>query len=110
MHRKLCKYMLNVKVSTNNYAVYNELGRYPLVIEIQYRIVKYWSTLLQKSNNNCIPCGVYSSMEETMKRDGHNVLWISNLKCLLESFCRSVAFPQLVNFKLFLPLFKQFER
>ena len=49
MHRKFCKYMLNVKISTNNYAVYYELGRYPLIVERQCRIVKYWSTLLQNS-------------------------------------------------------------
>ena len=41
VHRKFCKYLLNVKTSTNNYAVYNELGRYPLVIERYIRIVKY---------------------------------------------------------------------
>ena len=109
VHRKFCKYMLNVKISTNNYAVYNEIGRYPLIIERQCRIVKYWSTLLQKSANNCILRGVYSSMEETMKSDGQNVLWLSKLKCLLENtgFAEVWLFPQSVNFKLFLPLLKQ---
>ena len=29
VHRKFLKYILNVKTSTNNYAVYKELGRYP---------------------------------------------------------------------------------
>ena len=49
VHRKFCKYMLNVKISTNKYAVYNELGRYPLIIERHVRIVKYWLSLLHKS-------------------------------------------------------------
>ena len=57
-----CKYMFNVKISTNNYAMYNELGRYPLIVQRQCKIVKFRSTLLQKSTNNCILRGVYSSL------------------------------------------------
>ena len=32
IHRKFLKHSLHVKKSTNNYAVYKELGRYPLII------------------------------------------------------------------------------
>ena len=39
--RKFLKYILNVKTTTNNCAVYKELGRYPLSIERQLRIMKY---------------------------------------------------------------------
>ena len=48
-------------------------------------------------------------MEETIKSDGQNVLWIYKLKCLLEStdFAEVWLFPHSVNFKLFLPLLKQ---
>ena len=101
--------MLNVKISTNNYAVYYELGRCPLIVEMQCRIVKYWSTLLQKSKNNCILKSVYSSMEETMEGDSQNMLWISKLKCLLESigFAEVWLYPRSVDFKLFLPKLKQ---
>ena len=35
IHRKFLKYILHVKISTNNYAVYKEMGRYPLIIERQ---------------------------------------------------------------------------
>ena len=35
VHRKFCKRILNVKLSTNNYALYTELGRHPLFIERQ---------------------------------------------------------------------------
>ena len=41
VHRKFCKRILNVKLSTNYYALYTELGRYPLFIERQLRIIKY---------------------------------------------------------------------
>ena len=89
--------------------MYYELGRYPLIVQRQCKIVKYWSTLLQKSTNNCILRGVNSSMAETMKSNGQNVLWLSKIKCLLEStgFAEVWLFPQSINFKLFLSIFKQ---
>ena len=33
VHRKFCKYIINVKQTTNNYALYSEVRRYPLSIE-----------------------------------------------------------------------------
>ena len=30
IHRKLCKWLLNVKISTNSLALYAEVGRFPL--------------------------------------------------------------------------------
>ena len=48
-------------------------------------------------------------MEETMEGDSQNMLWISKLKCLLESigFAEVWLYPRSVDFKLFLPKFKQ---
>lgn len=69
VHRKYCKYILNVKASTNNYALYCELGRYPLIIERKIRIVKYWFKLLQKSEDNCIINAVYKCMYQDIEAD-----------------------------------------
>ena len=80
VHRKFCKYMLNVKISTNNYAVYNELGRYPLIIERHVRIVKYWFSLLHKSRKNCILNAVYVSMETDMQGDDQNIYGFQSSK------------------------------
>ena len=41
VQRKFCKWMLNVKQSTNNLAIVSELGRFPMCIERKIRIVKY---------------------------------------------------------------------
>ena len=62
IHRKFLKYILNVKIQTNNYAVYKELGRHPLIIERHVRIIKYWFKLVDVSNTNCILNAVYNSM------------------------------------------------
>jgi len=41
-HKKFCKYVLNVKRSTNYFAIYGELGRFSLIIEGHIQIVKYF--------------------------------------------------------------------
>ena len=42
VHRKYLKRILGVKLSTNNHAIYGELGRYPLYITRYVRIAKYF--------------------------------------------------------------------
>ena len=46
-----CKNLLVVKQYTTNVVIYFELGRYPLIYNRMYRILKYWLKLL--STNNC---------------------------------------------------------
>ena len=48
VHRKFCKRLLGVKNSTNNLAVYSELGRFPLYIKRHTRIIKYWLQLFNE--------------------------------------------------------------
>ena len=109
VHPKFCIYMLNVKISTTNYAVYNELGRYQLIVERHISIVKYWFSLLQKSKNNCVLNAIYPSMEANLENDTQSVLWLSKLKCLLEGndFAKVWYYPHSVDSKLFIPLFKR---
>ena len=49
VHRKFCKWFLNVKMSTNNLSLYAELGRFPLSIARHTRIIKYWLSLYQQN-------------------------------------------------------------
>jgi hypothetical protein len=46
VHLKYCKLLLNLKFSTPNCMIYGELGRYPLYIDIQQRMVSYWIKLI----------------------------------------------------------------
>jgi hypothetical protein len=43
---KFCKNLLHVKNSTQNNFIYGELERYPLSIQRQIRITKYWSDIV----------------------------------------------------------------
>ena len=54
VQRKFCKWLLNVKMSTNSLSLYSELGRYPLFIEKNIRIVKYFLKLYGVKQHNCI--------------------------------------------------------
>lgn len=45
VYRKFLKWLLNVKMSTTGSAVYGELGRFPLYIGREIRIVKYYIKL-----------------------------------------------------------------
>ena len=46
VHRKFCKWLLNVKPSSSNVAIYGELGRLHLFVGRQIRIVKYWLKII----------------------------------------------------------------
>ena len=54
VHRKFCKWLINVKISTNNLSLAGELGRFPLFIGRHIRIIKYWLNLHNTKNVNCI--------------------------------------------------------
>ena len=45
VHRKFCKWLTNVKMTTNNLSLAGDFGRFPLFIERQIRIIKYWLNL-----------------------------------------------------------------
>ena len=49
VHLRFCKKILKVRQTTSNYMVYGELGRYPLNIHINVRMIVFWLEL--KSSN-----------------------------------------------------------
>ena len=49
---KFLKFILNNKKSTSNCIVYGETGTLPLKIDVQSRIVTYWSKLVQPKTEN----------------------------------------------------------
>lgn len=109
IHRKFCKRILNVKLSTNNYALYMELGRYPLIIGRQLRIIKYWFKIANNTNSNCILKSVYRQMLYSTENEQNNNVWTSKVKNLLQrnGFAEVWQYPNSVDVKLFLPILKQ---
>jgi hypothetical protein len=46
VHVKFCKLLLNLKTSTPNSMLYGEPGRYPLNITVKFKILSFWSKLI----------------------------------------------------------------
>ena len=47
IHSKFCRWVLNVKKSTNLSGLYGELGRVPFIIQRKFNMIKYWAKLLK---------------------------------------------------------------
>ena len=50
LHLQFCKQILGVIQNCQNDFVYGELGRYPLIINRQYRIIMFWLKIYKSSN------------------------------------------------------------
>lgn len=68
LHLNFCKYILGVKRSTCNVAVYSELGRCPLLYQRMFNIVKFWKKILY--HNNCIIQHCYYTLYDCVEK--HN--------------------------------------
>ena len=102
VHLYFLKRILKVRKSTINNMVYCELGRLPMYVERQYRMVKYWIKLLH--SENCILKACYNEMFENsyvrpndklnwcckirdiLCRYGFNYIWLSQNVCNVELF------------------------
>lgn len=108
VHRKFCKWLINVKMSTNNLSLYGELGRYPLFIGRQIRIIKYWLNLHSTKNENCILRAVNCMLRDEALQNPNISNWSTKVKHLLEhsGFQDVWLFPESVIVNKFIPLLK----
>jgi predicted DNA repair protein MutK len=49
VHLQFLKKNLGVRITTLNFLVYSELGRYPLIVNIKCRMLCFWSKLVSSS-------------------------------------------------------------
>ena len=54
VHRKFCKWFVNVKMSIKYLCLTGEFGRFPLYINRIVRIAKYWLNLHNSKSSNCL--------------------------------------------------------
>ena len=85
---KFCENLLGVPAQTPNYAVYGDLGRFPLSFIAKERIMKYWLKILL--NRNSITFKILFSQAEAIdihaqpSRFRHKRYWAEGIKCLLD--------------------------
>ena len=96
-----------MKQSTHNLAICSELGLYPMIIERQVRIIKYWLKLNSNENANIILYNVYRGMVEDLSKGAVN--WLSKVKYLLEynGFADIWMYPDSVIASHFIPVLRQ---
>ena len=84
VHTRFCRSLLGVKRSTNLSGLYMELGRIPLAVFRQIRMLTYWSRII-KSQDPLI-CSVYAMLRHDADQ-GHtynNLNWASHIKSFLD--------------------------
>ena len=99
---------MNVQKTTPTAFVYNELGKFPLIIERKLRILKYWLKIVNSDDNNLTKI-VYKNLllDATSQTKCEN--WVSLVKNLLETNGFGFVWRNqgVDNINLFLAQFKQ---
>ena len=108
IHRKFCKRLLNVKLSTNSMSLYAELGRLSLYIGRYLRNVKYFLKLHQKKQGNCILTTVINMQRLEIETQNNTVNWSFKVRKILNQtgFTDVRLFPESVIIESFIPLLK----
>lgn len=93
-------------MSTNNLSLYGELGRFPLYIGRQIRIIKYWLNLYQTKYDNCILRTLTADQRQEVENKQNCSNWTSKVKALLErsGFNDVWLYPESVNIDIFLKI------
>ena len=107
IHRKFCKWLLNVKMSTNSLALYAEVGRFPLIINRQTRIIKYWLKLFNRKSFNYLLSTITNDQIHEINKNSRINNWANKVKNLLESsgFADVWIYPESVILDKFIPIF-----
>jgi len=105
VHKKFCKWVLNVKPSTNTLALYSELGRFPLYIERYIRIVKYFLKIHTVKQENCIVNTVLNEQSNNINANNYRSNWASKVRLILQSsgLHEIWMYPNSVKIETFIP-------
>ena len=103
-HLQFMKRTLGVKVTTNSCVVYAETGRFPLHIDINLCMIKYWIKILNSDVKKLIHVAY-----NTMLQHPEKYAWIKHIKDLL--CCHGFGYiwndQAVANEKTFINLFEQ---
>ena len=107
VHKQFLKWLLNVKLTTCNSALYGEIGRYPLKINMQVKTIKYYLKLYSVKGSNCIMSTVVENMKYRFETRSE-INWLSEIRNLLQQsgFNDVWLFPRSVNIKQFTPILR----
>ena len=108
IHNKFCRWVLNVKKSTNLAGLYGELGRVPFIVQRKFNMIKYWVKLLTNTDGS-LPTKMYQMLREDADSgnsyNGNN--WAFHIKSLLDSLGLSYVWLQQNEIEIPISLIKQ---
>jgi hypothetical protein len=84
-YRKFLKTLLKVKSSTSNSMIYGELGKHPLKILIEKRILNFWIHLA-KGNRNKLSSTFFQLFKKLHDENVYHLPWIKYVHNLLNSY------------------------
>lgn len=86
LHTKFCRWILQVRKSTNLSGLYWELGRFPLIIYRKISMIRYWIKLL-RSSDTFIPKKMYEILKNDIEnnRTYNGLNWALQIKNILDS-------------------------
>ena len=77
LHLEFCKYVMRVKKTTPNCIVYGELGRMPMSIPVEARMIGFWEHILngkkKKYHILCMKCFINYILEMFIIQNGYCV-------------------------------------
>lgn len=83
IHLKFLKYLFNLKRSTPSYMIYCELGIMPISVEIQNRVLSYWTKLVEDKDYLKLSSHMYLAIHTLHKTDHLKSDWLRNIETLL---------------------------
>lgn len=79
---KFFKHILHLKKSTPSYMIYGETGTYPLIVDIQSRIISYWAKLNCYRRNNTAYT-IYVIMHSLNEQRKLKTKWLDNIRNII---------------------------
>lgn len=80
IHTRFCKYVLGVHSKTCNFAVFSELGQFPLIISSITSCLNFWTHILQSSSESLIAKAYLEQLNGTTDK----FLWIQFVKKIIQ--------------------------
>ena len=80
IHLKFLKHLFNLKRSTPSYMIYGELGIMPISVEIQNRVLSYWTKLVEDKDYLKLSSQMYLAIHTLHKTDHLKSDWLRNIE------------------------------
>ena len=84
LHLMFCRNILRVNKYTPKCMIYGELGRYPLSLNVNQRLLSYWTKLISGKSDK-LSCGVYKLLHNMYITGDYKSPWICKIKQTLDS-------------------------